>query len=163
MFPDQLRRNHPGILEHFLSASRSHRFFIFFFSCSREESFFFFFFCHKTIVMNTLFYLSARESFMMMMHRIEKSNLRTLRAKEGKKNERQKLHRDEKNFKNTSDSSFHFRENFHSCRVLFFLELNGHFTKTSSSLQSKFTRRVFILRNKPRKTALIKEDKKNFR
>jgi hypothetical protein len=49
--------------------------------------------------------------------------------------------------------------------VLFFLELNGHFTKTSSSLQSKFTR-VFILRNKPRKTALIKEDKedkKNFR
>ena len=56
---------------------------------------------------------------MMMMHRIEKSNLRTLRAKEGKKNERQKLHRDEKNFKNTSDSSFHFRENFHSRSALF--------------------------------------------
>ena len=104
---------------------------------------------------------------MMMMHRIEKSNLRTLRAKEGKKNERrQKLHRDEKNFKNTSDSSFQFQREFSLTQsALFSRELNGHFTKTSSSLQSKFTR-VFILRNKPRKTALIKEDKedkKNFR
>lgn len=68
--------------------------------------------------------------------------------------------------KTRATARFNFRENFHSRRVLFFLELNGHFTKTSSSLQSKFTTRVFILRNKPRKTALIKEDKedkKNFR
>lgn len=67
--------------------------------------------------------------------------------------------------KTRATARFNFRENFHSRRVLFFLELNGHFTKTSSSLQSKFTR-VFILRNKPRKTAPIKEDKedkKNFR
>ena len=62
---------------------------------------------------------------MMMMHRIEKSNLRTpYEQKKEKKtsDDRNCIVRDEKNFKNTSDSSFHFRENFHARRVLFFLE-----------------------------------------
>lgn len=171
MFPDQLRRNHPGILERFLSASRSHhRFFFFFFSCSWEEESFFF--CHKTIS-NALF---TRKALLVVYDGVYNLELRNqtmwvrVRAKmwaqkEGKKRA-EKLTEDEKNLKTQATAHFFISDDF----VLFFLRWEKSSKRSQNCLVTKqrarlllYCPRIYPPNNKPRESCSDEEDNKDLR